>query len=201
MVDVNSGGARPAYVHGLYVAALPEAERKRISNALVDILSGKDLQTSWDTLFAEIDVQIVGEKLSSTLVAGEISRESSALVRTFSLPENAGSLVGEEVELRLSYQSIIPKALQLFRASFPWVTQRCVGELAVHGDLEFFTWTSYLVGEQKFDTTPEEQGSVAKLLFQSDGVLLPGTRVELLWQLKLGDKSTKPPPPAHTSLN
>src|SRR5206468_10138957 len=186
----ETGTSRPAYVHGLYVDALPAAEQRRISDALVNILSGKDMDMRLSELFTSLKVELEGSGQTVQLTPAQIARESSALVRTFELPAASTSLLGEELRLKVSYESIVPKSLPLFSTSFPWLTQGCVCEITVHGDIEFFTWTSHVIGDPNIEVTPEEQGQLHKLMFQSDELVLPGTRVELRWQLRSAKNET-----------
>ncbi len=190
MRNDETGTSRPAYVHGLYVDALPKKEAHLISEALVSVLSGKDMNVSWSELFTALNVELADGDQTVQLRPAEIARESSALVRTFELPAGSTALLGEELRLKVAYESIIPKSLPLFTVSFPWLTQSCVCEISVHGTTEFFTWTSHVIGDPKLDVTLEEQGNLHKLMFQSDQLLLPGTRVELRWQLRPANNAT-----------
>jgi hypothetical protein len=180
-----SAGDQPAYVHGIHVDTLPEVERRKVSDQIIKLLADKDTEASWRLLYPRISVAVSLSKDKSDIVlaGGEIVSESSSLVRSYALPLTA-PLIGEEVTIKINYDSVIPQAMSSFHISFPWLTQGCSLETIVHGETEYFVWESHLVGDPTKEVASEDQGQLNRFVFKSSQLVLPGSRLAVRWQLR-----------------
>jgi hypothetical protein len=185
MRAAEAGSSHPAYAHGFYVDTLPEIERRKVTDELIRILSRKDTEASWRLLFRTISVALstAGDTADIRLVEGELFRGSSALLRSFTLPSTP-SVIGEEVTIKINYESIVPQALPSFEVRFPWLTQGCSLEIIVHGDMEYFVWASHLVGEPMTEVASENQGQLCKFMFKCNDLVLPASGLDIRWQLR-----------------
>jgi pimeloyl-ACP methyl ester carboxylesterase len=193
-----AGNSRqPAYVHGLSTGTLPAVERRAIDNELINVLSGKDVAASWKMLFPRMAVTLSSTDGSSDihLVEGKIERVSSSLLRTYAVPPHETPALGKEIRLNIKYESIVPRSLPSFHVRFPWVTDKCLLEIIVNGETEYFVWTSQLVGDPDKEIASEGQGDRSKLVFQSNDLILPSSRLEIRWQLRAKESpgNFKPP--------
>jgi pimeloyl-ACP methyl ester carboxylesterase len=184
--EQNTPIRQPAYVHGLFVETYPEAEQGSIYDALDRVLSGRNAEASWATLFPKMSVSIAdaSQKRDIEVPANEIRTEDAALTRSFTLPANAAHLMGEEVTLKINYESIVPRTLPSFHVMFPWLTERCNCTVIVHGTTEYFVATPHLIGTPKIFIVTEAYGSSRKVLIKSEELVLPDSSVELRWLLR-----------------
>ena len=184
---------RPAYVHGLFVETYPEIEQQSIYDALNQVLLHQEAVASWRTLFPKMTVSISAESHPSEILVpeSEIAAEEGALLRTFPLPAKFAHLIGEEITLRIRYESVVPRSLPSFHVIFPWLTEGCGCTVIVHGRMEYFVTIPHLIGDPQVSIVSEAQGSARKVLIRSEDLLLPGSSVEIRWQLRAAQTSSK----------
>jgi hypothetical protein len=176
-------GDQPAYVHGIHVRTLPAAERNMVTTALQTIMAGPNPEASWGILYPRLSVAVSrGDHSPNVVLApGEVVQEPSSLMRSYLVPD-AAHLLGEEITLKITYDSVVPQALTSFHISFPWLTQRCHLETLVHGNTDYFVSESHLVGDPQKEMATENLGGTHKFEFKSNQLILPESRLEIRWQ-------------------
>ena len=174
-----------AYLHRFLFGGLDVEERKKISDAVLDVL-GKPAEQAWQTLFRNPKIQL---RLKSDteepwyeLTPGSPQRRDDGIVAEFSLPAEAKHLFNREVELDVSFESIIPNPIRNFTVEFPWLCEGFDVRVSVHGSPKYLAASRYMVGNAEVDVEALDLGALQKLSISSEELIMPNSRVVLDWQ-------------------
>jgi hypothetical protein len=176
----------PIYVHSVIADMTDDDDRSRLSKAVDEILTQLTREEAWSIFFPKLSVSISKAQESPQwyLAGGEVQRIGSSLLQTYLLPPKVTELLGEEVTLHISYESVVPRSLTSFRMNFPWLTNRCSARVTIHGALDFLTVNHWLFGGQDVNDRSETLQYKGEVSIQATDLVLPRSSVELRWQRK-----------------
>jgi pimeloyl-ACP methyl ester carboxylesterase len=182
--DGQSWEAEPFYVHELVVDEYPESEERILARAIEKVLANDSNEKCWETLFPVIKVSVAeGEHaLRYDLIPGKATPTEDRLVRNYVLPKEASFLQGQEVLFELSYDSVVPRSLNVFRLFAPWLTYRCEALIIVHDAVRFVGRNQRVFGDRPMHVDAKSRGIKGKATARTEGLLLPKSLVEFRWQ-------------------
>jgi hypothetical protein len=187
----------PAYIHQLLLQDLSDDARDQVLQALAKAMD-RGPEAAWRIIFPSFSVSINGLSLTEGAIEGRRVPPYEWLRRTFTLrTASAGDppaerargleqLVGEEVDVAVSFESLVPKSLSSFRFSHRWLTHRSSCRVSVNGRLEYFLPSQRLAIGQTARVTPEASTQVHSVLFSIDDAVLPESSFEVRWQASPG---------------
>lgn len=179
----------PIYVHQIGLDLLPKTERNALRahlDSLLDESGGESEDEIWRLFFPEMTLEIDGVRIREGEFQWPEGRRKYAnwLLRKFALPMELSSKVGRTVRLAIKYRSIVPSSLPHFVFSAPWIVRGANINVVVEGDFEYFVPIQRLVPSGRADVTPGEFDTRREVGFSYDGIMLPGSAMEVRWRLR-----------------
>jgi len=174
-----------AYLHRFLFGGLDDFQRKKISNAILEVLN-KPAEQAWNTLFRNPKIQIRaksdGNQPWYELTRGTPNRIYEGVVADFSLPKEASYLLNRDVEMDVSFESIIPNPICNFTVEFPWLCEGFNVRVSVHGSPKYLTTSPYMVGKAEVDVATDDLGALQMASVRSENLIMPNSRIVLDWQ-------------------
>src|SRR5205823_3996220 len=105
-------------------------------------------------------------------------------------PAESAALVGEEVEVALTYESVAPKGLTTFSVFYPWLTLGCQCEVQVRDDLDCFLCVPHFAAGQYVHPQVEPASKVGRgVTVSTEDVILPGSAFDVHWTRRPPDRA------------
>jgi hypothetical protein len=166
------------YLHRFLVGDLDAVTRDRITAAVRRTLNSSD--GGWSALFQNLSVRLRSPNAAEwhTLQAGQPQRSGGdGVVSAFRVPPEAKKLIGNEVDLQVSFESIMPAEVQTFTVEFPWLCDGFRIEAAIQANSNYLGVSPFMTGSTLASVTPEDLGSVKKAMIASNELALPNSRI------------------------
>jgi pimeloyl-ACP methyl ester carboxylesterase len=176
---------QPVYVHQIGLSLLPSAERDALRSSVDEVLSlPDDDEQVWLRLFPKLAVTMDGIALTpGQIVPQDPRRVANWMLRKYRLPPELEKKIGARVRLKLNYHSVVPLPLSHFVFSSPWIINIAkMVRVVVYGDFEYFVPSYRLVPAARADRTDDVLAGRGEATFSYDGVLLPGSAMEVRWR-------------------
>ena len=173
----------PSTFTGSVRRTVPKVIRSAIREAIqARMMSPKD---AWDFFFPFSRITIRENPASPWI---ELSRQEPRAIRNdllladFHLPMEARPLIGREVDLELSFESIRPTDLREYTIHFKWLTDKADLSVTVNGRPEWVLATAFPVGPTNFKIAePEDDGMAIKRFIKTEDIVMPKTYVSIRW--------------------
>ena len=172
-----------AYLHRFLFGGLGDDDRKEISNAVLHMLDNPGV--AWQALFRNVKIRLKLKSVNGPwyeLTAGTPRRRGEGIIADFSLPKEAEQFLNREVDLDVSFESIIPNPIRNYTVEFPWLCDGFDVQASVRGSPEYLAASRYMVGKPEVDVEPEDLGELRKVRIKSEDLIIPQSRVVLDWQ-------------------
>ncbi len=176
----------PVYVHQIGLDLLPQQERKKLRSSLDAMLDNYSDNQIWSFFFPELSITVDGLALVPDCFEwpNVVRKYANWLLRRYTLPKECSAKVGSRVKLEVKYRSIIPFLLPHFVFSAPWIVHRAEVKILVEGTFEYFVPTQRLIPWSEARQTEDDSGSRREVGFIHNGIMLPGSALEVRWQLE-----------------
>lgn len=171
----------PVCVHSVLLRSFCQNDQEQILNGIQRVMN-RDPGQAWATFFPDLTLSINDTPLNGAVPYHSKVPPYDWLRRPFPLPHNLKSLVGEEVEILVHYQSVVPAALNVFRFPHRWLTHGSSCRITVNGKFEYFIPSQRLAIGQKADEHQDTLPTRRTVQFQTRDVMLPGAAFEVSWQ-------------------
>jgi pimeloyl-ACP methyl ester carboxylesterase len=187
--DFWNRSSPPVYVHQIGLDLLPKTERNALRSHLDSTLDedgGNSEEEIWRFFFPEMSLEIDGVRIDEGEFIWPEGRRKYAnwLLRKFALPRQLASKLGSSVRLTIKYRSIVPSSLPHFAFSAPWIVHGADINVVIEGDFEYFVPIPRLVPSGRVNITPGEFDTRREVGFSYDGIMLPGSAMEVRWRLR-----------------
>ena len=175
---------KPAYVHRLRLETIPVSKRKELKSNVIEILQKKNKRNAWSILFPKmkVAVQPPGGVSQIPLTEKEVKADGEWIMCSYSDRSALAELLGEEVQIIISYESVWPRGMTAFNVFFPWVTHGCSVQIYIHENLETLSATSNSFGKSQLTPVADYLGIPATVYVKSTEVVLPDSYVDIQWQ-------------------
>jgi pimeloyl-ACP methyl ester carboxylesterase len=170
---------QPVYVHQV----MDERDSGKLHRAVDAVLRDTTPRDAWDVFFPALSVCLArtSESVQVPLTGTDVQTVGAGLVRTFPIPEVSWDLIGEEVELDITFESVIPGDVPVFYVFFPWLTLGCSAHVTVNGRYSALHQFRREFGRPMLDLQTDNSGHKVEALIRTDDLVLPGSLVELRW--------------------
>ncbi len=167
-----------AFLHSVRFGALSVEQTDPIRKRLREIVAQG--AAGWGRLFDSvlISVRRADDDQWFQLSEGPVEQVDDGLVRRFLLPKEAISCVDQEVEIKISFRSVLPAEITDYTVMFPWLCDGFTVRLGIEGN------PSYLVDSQAMRGVPSLQikrEQHEKIEYSSQDLILPGSYIRFEW--------------------
>ncbi len=170
-----------AFLHRILFGGLPVAESEPIHQKLqVVVASG---QNGWSRVFQNVLLKVrkPGAPQWHSLQEKSIEQVTDGFVRRYSLPQDAVDLIGQEVEISISFRSLLPAEITDYTVSFPWLCDSFLLHVAMDVPPAFLVDSQAMRGSPQLKINKDQLG---KIEYRSDDVIFPGSYVRFEWEAK-----------------
>ena len=170
---------QPAYVHQM----MDERDTGSLHRAVDKVVRQKDLQDAWNAFFPTLRFSGNRRSSSSSVVldAGEIQSIGAGLLRSFVVPVSDWDMIGEEVEVEIGFESVVPQRLPVFFVFFPWLTLGCEAHITINGKLTILHYFRREFGKSVLEVQTDLLEHKGEAQINTQALVLPGSQVELRW--------------------
>jgi hypothetical protein len=173
----------PIHTHGIVTRTASAALQRAIQQSIEEKM--QDPKKAWEFFFPSASIRIREDSTSPWI---ELQREQPLAIRNnlllaqFRLPHQHNGLIGTEVDVDLSFQSVHPVHLREYTIHFKWMTIKANLSVSVNGNPESVWVWDYPVGPTRFTTpAPEYDDAIIKRRIHTDEPVMPDTRISVRW--------------------
>jgi pimeloyl-ACP methyl ester carboxylesterase len=177
----------PVYVHQIGLNLLPETEKTTLRSSLRKVLANPSDKEVWSFFFPRLSLRVDDHDLQEGAFTWPPSTREFAnwILRRYNLPQALHGKVGTKIRLKISYKSIVPMSLPQFTFSAPWIVGGNIGvRVVVEGSFNYFVASHRLVPNAEAKQREEHIGTSREVAFAYNGIMLPGSVMEVRWQRK-----------------
>lgn len=162
---------------------MDEKDTGSLHQAVDKVVKQKDLGDAWTAFFPALSLSVTRLSRSKRLELdpADIQPIGAGLVRSFIVPTAGWDLVGEEVEVEIIFESVVPQKLPVFFVFFPWLTLGCEAHVTINGKLAILHHFRREFGKTVLEVQSDLVGHKGKAHVQTHQLVLPGSQVELRW--------------------
>lgn len=175
----------PAYVHFIHVDSVRQDEKIRINEAVSRAFKGIAPEAVASSLAVfrtlSVSVQKKGDSAVHRLTSMSLVKLSQSVVCRFQSDDLLGPLVGSDVILDISFQSVRPVSIPSFTLEFPWLTS-CVSAILDVTSAEDVSVSDHVFPSEGFAVSTENLGKSRRVRVGTKGVVLPESFVRVSWQ-------------------
>jgi pimeloyl-ACP methyl ester carboxylesterase len=170
-----------AFLHRVLFGGLAVAESEPVHKNLQTVVASGEI--GWSRVFQKLLLKVrkPGAPQWHTLKEESIEHFSDGFLRRYSLPPEALSLVGQEVEISITFRSLTPMEITDYTVSFPWLCDTFTVRVALDCS------PSFLVDSQAMRGNPEltiNKDQLGKIEYRSEDVIFPGSYIRFEWGVK-----------------
>lgn len=171
----------PVYVHSVLLRNVCQKDQEQILIGIQRVMN-REPEQAWAVFFPDLTLSVNGTSLNGAVPYHSEVPPYDWLRRPFPLPQNLKSLVGEEVDIVVHYQSVVPAALNVFRFRHRWLTHGSSCRITVNGKFDYFIPSQRLAIGQKAAEQQDTLPTRRTVQFQTPDVILPEAAFEVNWQ-------------------
>jgi pimeloyl-ACP methyl ester carboxylesterase len=170
-----------AFLHRILFGALPVEESGPIHQKLQEVVASG--QSGWSRVFQSVLLKV--RKPEDTqwhnLKEESIEQVTDGFVRRYSLPQEALGLIGQEVEIDISFRSLLPGEITDYTVSFPWLCDSFRAQIALDASPAFLVDSQAMRGNPEFKVNKDQLG---KIEYRSNDVIFPGSYIRFEWEVR-----------------
>jgi hypothetical protein len=165
------------FLHSIRFGALPPSVTQSLQAQLRSALSSAE--SAWSRLFENVVIRIRHPDQKNdwhSLIPAAFDLPNDGLVRNFTLPPEAASLVNQEAVIDVAFRGLLPNVINDYTMQFPWLCDGFVARATVMGN------PSYLIANHGMRVSLQSQREQhGKVEYSSDDLILPGSFLQFEW--------------------
>jgi pimeloyl-ACP methyl ester carboxylesterase len=170
-----------AFLHRILFGALPLEQSEPIHKELQDVVTSGE--RGWTRIFQNVLLKIhkPGDAQWHDLKEGSIETVTDGFVRRYSLAPDAAIFIGTEVEINITFRSLLPIEITDYKVSFPWLCDTFTARVAITDPPSFFVDSQAMRGNPELTINKDQLG---KIEYRSKDVIFPGSYIQFEWKVR-----------------